>query len=476
MSLTRKIAHNTIVQIICKGGGGILSVIALALITRYLGREGYGAYTTIIAFLQFFGILANLGLITISVQMVSERDDKNEISKIMSNIVTIRLLSAVFFLGLAAVAALFFPYPNVIKIGIALTSFAFLFQMILETVVGVFQKNLRMDKPAIAEFISRVLYVLMVAALMYFKRGILEIMVALNIANFIWLALVLIFSKKFLLIKLSFDWRIWREVLTRAWPIGLSILLNLIYLKADIIILSLYKNQEAVGLYGAPYKLIDALTAFAMMFMGLILPLLASSWAKKDIDRFKKIFQKTFNLIIIVAAPILAGAYLISEEVMIFVAGKDFAESGRILSILSLGAGALFIGALFSHAIVAIDKQKLVIGGYFADAVLSLIGYFIFIPKYSYIGAAWVTVFSEVFIAVFSLIIIYRQTKILPRFFKIFLKSLLATIPMGIAVYYFKNVHVLVLLSLAAAVYAIFILLFRGITREEVREIVKIKS
>jgi len=475
MSLTRKIAHNTIVQIIGKGGGGILSIIALALITRYLGRDGYGTYTTIIAFLQFFGILANLGLITISVQMVSERENKEEIDKVMSNIITLRLLSSAIFLGIAPIVALFFPYPNIIKIGIALTSIAFLFQMILETIVGVFQKNLQMDKPAIAEFSSRVVYVALVVILMYFKRGILDIMIALNIANFVWFVLIFWFSKKFISLKLSFDWAVWKEVIRRAWPIGLSILLNLIYLKADIIILSLYKSQDAVGLYGAPYKLVDALTTFAMMFMGLILPLLASSWAKKDTERFRKIFQKTFNLLIIVVVPMMIGAYLISDRVMTFVAGKDFAESGRILSILSLGAGALFVGALFAHTIVAIDKQKLVIWGYLANAILSLIGYFIFIPKYSYIGAAWVTVFSESFIMIIGLIIIYRQTKILPGFFKIFLKSLLASLLMAIVLYYLKNLQILILMSLAAAVYGASIILFRGITKKEVLEIIKIK-
>ena len=192
-------------------------------------------------------------------------------------------------------------------------------------------------------------------------------------------------------------------------------------------------------------------------------------------ERFRKIFQKTFNLLIIVIVPMITGAYLISDKVMIFVAGKSFAESGRILSILSLGAGALFVGALFAHTIVAIDKQKLVIWGYLIDAILSLIGYFIFIPKYSYIGAAWVTVFSESFIAVIGLVIIYKQTKILPRFMKIFFKSVLASVPMAIILYYFKNLQILLLISLATAVYGGCIILARGITKEEVREIIKIK-
>jgi len=474
MSLTRKIAHNTLIQVIGRGGGGVLSVVALALITRYLGLEGYGIYTTIITFLQVFGILINFGLTIITVQMVSERDEG--IDKVMSNIATLRVTSSLVFFGLAPIIALFFPYPAIIKIGIALTSFAFIFQMLIETIVGIFQKHLQMDKPALAEFISRVIYVGLAAAVIFLHKGILFIMVALNIANFVWLLIILYYASKLVKLKPAFDWTLWKEILRRAWPIGLSIILNLIYLKADVIILSVYKPQTDVGLYGAPYKLIDALTTFAMMFMGLILPILASAWAKNNIERFKAVFQKTFNLVTIFVVPMIVGTYFVAKKIMIFIASADFAGSGKILSILVIGAGGLFVGSLFAHTIVAIDKQKAVIWGYAIDAALSLVGYIIFIPKYSYLGAAWVTVFSEILIAIISLFIVYKYTGILPKFAKIFFKSALAVVPMAAALYFLKDAHAVISLLAGAAIYAGFIILFRGITLAEVKQIIRLKA
>ena len=474
MSLTRKIAHNTIYQIIGRGGAGILAIVGIALITRYFGREGFGIYTTITAFLMFFGIIANFGLTTITVQMISERDDG--ISPIISNIFTLRLFSSIFFLSLAPIVSLFFPYPTIIKVGIALTSFAFLFQMLTETIIGIFQKHLQMYKPAMAEFASRIIFVGLIALFIQLEYGILAMMLVLNIANLIWFIITFYYAKKLVKIRLTFDWSVWRKILKRSWPIGLSIILNLMYLKTDVLILSVFKNQEAVGLYGAPYKLIDAITMFAMMFMGLILPLLAASWAKQNKERFKHIFQKTFNGLIIVVVPMIIGTYFISKKMMILMAGNAFADSGIILSILVLGAGALFVGSLFAHVIVALDKQKMVIWGYAIDAAISLVLYFIFIPKYSYIGAAWVTVFSETLIAIIGLWIIYRVTGILPKFLKIFSKSFLATIPMAVALYYLRELHVVFLMSLATIIYGLFIILFKGVTMKEVKEIAKLKA
>lgn len=474
MSLKRKIALNTIYQMVGRGGGGILAVVGIAFITRYLGREGFGIYTTITAFLMFFGIIVNFGLTTITVQMISERE--NGINKIFNNIFTLRFVSSVFFLSLAPIVSLFFPYPTIIKVGIAVTSVAFLFQMLTEILIGVFQKYLQTHKPAIAEFVSRIFFVILIIVFIKLNYGILAMMIALNIANFLWFLITFLYAKKLIKIQFEFDWKVWQEILKRSWPIGLSIILNLIYLKTDILILSVFKSQEDVGLYGAPYKLVDAITTFAMMFMGLILPLLAASWAQKNIERFKQVFQKTFNLLILVLVPMIVGTFFVSEKIMMLVAGEKFSDSGIILSILVLGAGALFIGSLFAHTIVALDKQKMIIWGYAVDAGLSLIGYFIFIPKYSYLGAAWVTVFSEVLIAIIGLWVIYRVTGILPHTAKIFIKSVLAVLPMALTLYFLRDLNVALLILIAVVIYGIFIILVRGISKAEVLEVVRFKE
>ena len=89
---------------------------------------------------------------------------------------------------------------------------------------------------------------------------------------------------------------------------------------------------------------------------------------------------------------------------IVLIAGEKFRESGYILQILIVATGAIFMGSIFSHAIVALNKQKTVIPAYAFTALIALIGYFIFIPLYSYYGAAWMTVCSEI---VISLIVFF---------------------------------------------------------------------
>jgi O-antigen/teichoic acid export membrane protein len=69
MGLAKKVAHNTLVQIIGKLISTGLGLFSLALITRSIGTAGFGEYTTIYTFLTFFAVIADLGLTLITVQM-----------------------------------------------------------------------------------------------------------------------------------------------------------------------------------------------------------------------------------------------------------------------------------------------------------------------------------------------------------------------------------------------------------------------
>src|SRR3989338_1779513 len=90
---TRVIAHNTIIQIIGKIISVALGLLALGMMTRYLGQEQFGWYITVISFLTFAGILTDFGLIPVSAQMLSE--PKHDKTKLFRNLIGFRLAAAI---------------------------------------------------------------------------------------------------------------------------------------------------------------------------------------------------------------------------------------------------------------------------------------------------------------------------------------------------------------------------------------------
>jgi O-antigen/teichoic acid export membrane protein len=468
MKLSTKIAYNTIIQFISKILSTILGLVAIAIITRYLGRDGYGEYTTIITFLSFFGIIADMGLTLITVQLISKpnADEKN----ILSNLLALRLVSAILFLGIAPLTVIFFPYSNEVKLGVSVTTLAYLCIALNQILVGLFQKNLRMDKVSIAEVASRIFLVIGIIVVYKLDYGLMGIMYATIISSVISFLLHFGFSRSIQKISLKFDFDYWKIVVSKSWPLALTITLNLIYLKTDTLILSVLKPVGDVGIYGAAYKVIDVLITIPFMFAGIILPILTKKWAEKNTADFKNILQRSFDLMVIFAIPLAFGTQLIAKDVMVLVAGQEFAEAGPVLQILILAATLIFLGNMFSHAIIAIDKVKKLFLAYLFTAITSVIGYLIFIPKFSYLGAAWMTIYSETAITLAFVFLIYKYTNFLPHAKTLF-KSILASCIMMISIFFlqkFYTTNLFVIIPTSALSYFLFLYIFQGINKKDI--------
>lgn len=475
MSLVRAVFWNTSVQIAGRAVSTALGLVVLAIMTRSLGPDGFGGYITIISFLQFFGIIVDFGLTLTANRALGEEKSEEANSVFMSNLMTLRLFSALVFLGLAPFVALFFfPYPPEVKQGIFLVVVSFLAIILVQTMVPIFQKKLQMGKVVLSEIFGRLVLLVGVALCAWLNLGLFWIMGAIVLGSVANYSLLYFFTAQIFHLRWSFDFIIWRRVIAMSWPIGISIIFNLVYLKADTIFLSVMRSQTEVGLYGAAYRVLDILTGLAAMFMGLIMPLMAAAWASGDQARFKHLLQRAFDAMSFIALPTIAIGVLLGRPLMSLVAGREFLFSGDILAILIIAMGAVFFSTVFGYAVVVVNKQKLMIWGYALDAVLSLVGYLIFIPKYGVWGAAWVTVFSEALIVILTFIVVARTSHAVPSL-RIFGKAVLAVLVGSLMMFLVREFNWFLAGLLGIAAYGIMLFLTKAVSKKTVQEILSLK-
>lgn len=173
----------------------------------------------------------------------------------------------------------------------------------------------------------------------------------------------------------------------------------------------------------------------------------------------------------IIAVPMVIGAQFTAKRIMVLVAGEEFAPSGQALNILIFAAGIIFLGCMLAHGVIALDKQKKIIIAYIFTAVTSVAGYLIFIPRYSYIGAAWVTLYSELAIAAASLYIVWKYSGFLPNL-NTLAKSLLASALMALFIYSTQNLNLIIVLFLSAIIYFLALYLLKGIAKEDISSLI----
>lgn len=469
MSFTRKVAYNTFIQILGKGLGTVLGLVTLSLMTHYLSAEGFGYYSTIITYLTLFGVMIEFGFQITTLQLFSEK--RYDIERLIGNILSLRVLSAFVAFSLAPILIWFFPYPDEIKWGVVVTLGSFVCITLNQIFIAVLQIHLRMDWASVAEVVGRAVLLGTTALGIYYDCGFLYIMFAIVLGSVINLFINVYAAKRFVRFRFIVDFVIWKDIFSRSWPVGLSIFFNLLYLKADILILSLLRTQSEVGIYGAAYRFLDVLTTIPAMFMGLVLPILRMAWVSNDMEKFKRVFQKSFDFMIILVVPVIVGTIATADKIIHVIAPNEFFPAILVLRILAVALGAIFIGGgLYGYTIISLNKQRSMMFGYGITAIISLILYFIFIPRYSYYGAAGVTIFSEYLISFLIFIVVTRTVKFLPKI-GILIKAIVASFIMYYVIHLFPNLHLFFIILLAMFVYGSSLILLRGVTKETLREV-----
>lgn len=472
-SLNQKIAHNSIIQTIGKAVSVFFGVVALAIMTRYLGPEKFGQYAIVVAFLQFFAIMADIGLMLVATQMISSPNV--DVQKTLNNLFTFRICASIMFFSVALIAVLFFPYSPIIKISVFIFVISFFLLSLIQVLTSLFQKELKIIKVTLADIIGKATIVLFISLAAYFDLGLIGVFIAGIIGTLLNFSYLFFSANKIVKISFAFDFDIWKKIIKKSWPIAISIAFNLVYLKADTIILSLTHTNLDVGIYGFSFRFLEILIMIPTMFMGLILPLLSNYWVAKNFNKFKDTLQMAFNAIIIMAVPMVVGTFFLANKIVVLIAKEDFISAAPVLKIIILASAMVFIGTLYGHTIVALEKQRQMIWAYAITAIISLAAYLIFIPKYSYFGAAWATVFAETLIAIICFWMVVKTTKILPDI-KIFFKALFASGVMAVVLHRFQNQHIILLLPMSIAVYLISLYLLKGFSKELISKIFEIKN
>ena len=178
---------------------------------------------------------------------------------------------------------------------------------------------------------------------------------------------------------------------------------------------------------------------------------------------------------IFIGAPMMIGVAALSEKIMVLVAGNNFAAAGAPLRVLALAVLGLYLGAIFGHTAVAINKQKQTLWIYISSAGLTLLGYLIFIPKFGMSGAAWMTVFSEMFTGTLLFLVVRHYAKESLQFAAAG-KIIFSALVMGGIIWLLREQSLFLLIPIGIAAYGSFVFGLGAISKQTMQEILSFRK
>jgi O-antigen/teichoic acid export membrane protein len=411
MNLARALTTNMAVLTVGKVLTIVMSLVMMILLTRGLEPTGFGFYRSVVAYLGLAGIFSYLGLHLIFVREFS-RDEADQ-PALLGQALGLRLASAAVLLIGAAGLAWLFPYEPVVRWGILLSVPGFIALAAHQLLTGVFQEKLRQGPPVAAEVAGGMLTLALVLGLLQAGAGVVPVLLAFVAGNLLTLAISWRWAFRIVPFRLGADIAVWRTLLVPALPIAAAQILQQAYYKTDIIALSLLQPAAEVGLYSVGRQILDTFVGFALMYTGLVMPLLSRA-AGKDPAAFASHLRNGFDTLAVGAIGAAMVSVAFAQPIAALIGGSAFAAAGPALMALAPLIALYPLCLVCRFAVTALDRQAELLRGYAVAAVLGVASYFVLIPWFGAIGAGIGLLIGELTVFVVALRVLRRAADVGP--------------------------------------------------------------
>lgn len=381
--MLRKPIWNTVVQVFGKILMILISLVTTAVLTRRLGSDVYGAFVLTTSVFLLLDALADFGSRAIGVREASKYPDKKE--EIFEELAGLRLLMANvgFVIGLVIIFS--FKGFEGIKIEALISLLMIFFTSVAGTLEMIFQTKMRLDLKTIMD-VSFPLFFLIIILLFRFNLTLIWVMIFYLLARI----LSLMVGQK--LIKWQMRFKISKVVfwLKELWPMGLYLIIFTSYDRAvDSMMISHFLGLKEVAWYGLSYKIYNSLVQPAYFFVASIFPLLSAS-----LERKKLFFRSLIFIlgVLIIVSPVLS---ILAPWMIGVLGGSDFDPAVMVLRILIFAMIFAYVNHLFGFTLIAKRGQKSILLVGIVCLFFNVLANFVVIPRYGIVGAALVTVYTE---------------------------------------------------------------------------------
>jgi O-antigen/teichoic acid export membrane protein len=383
------IAKNTLYQIFTRGTTSLVGFLITIIIARKFGVLGYGDFTKATSYIALSYLILDFGLNAFFLQYDNPKFKTLFYLRILISLIVFVAINLIVLI-LPYNSSLGTGFSGNVRVEIFIFSFSIFAQSIILSATAIFQKSINYFRYMIGIIIGSLVNLVLVLLFTFLNFSIFFILFAFT-ASSITSALLLIKLTRESIWPLSFDRAFAKEIFIKSFPIGLMLIFNLIYFRVDMFLLSLLAPTKDVGIYGLSYKFFDFLIALPLFLSNAIYPFLIK--AKKEGKDFLSLTKNYFFVFLITSFIIIIPFWFISP--LFNLIKTDFADSIIPFRILLLSLPFFFTTSFLQWILITLDRQKYLMYVYLFSTILNILLNIIFIPQFSYIASATITLASE---------------------------------------------------------------------------------
>lgn len=375
----------------------VLGWSGTVLISRSLSLEQFGQFTLIFTVLGLMSVITDMGIGRIAVSGMLDSSSADPGAFAGTYVVLRATLGAVgYVLVLLVVWAV--GYPAVVLEATAVAGVVILLATPSHALDVVFQARLRMGTVAASHAGGMLAQLALTAAIAAAGGSVLLFTVPAVLCELVVICWKLPLARRLLPLRFRVELRTWRALLREAAPLSLGIGLATVYYRIDTVLLSKLDSFDSVGIYGVAYKFVDVMHFVATAVTIPLLTLLVRAWPA-DLSGYRDALRRGAALLGLLGGLALTGLLGFAGPVTSILYGANYAAGADATRVLALSELLTFFASLALTCLIAAGRHRgyplVMLGGLVLNIGLNLVA----IPRWSYLGAAFATLVTELVVA-----------------------------------------------------------------------------
>jgi O-antigen/teichoic acid export membrane protein len=451
MIQAHQILKNTVALAISRCVERAGTFVLAFFVSRILGASGLGIYSTAMVYYGLVAIAAEMGAGNLLVREIAK--DRAKTSRYLIHLGFLAMVVSVLATALSVVLVPHLGYSRELAASVYVVLLAAtpgILRRIQETVFVAYQR---------VEFITyttlATTFVNLGVCLYLLKRGhgVMSLVAAFVLIQYLINVLYFVFTACYVTkLEWDFNFRFACNLIREIRSFAGSSLLSGFFSRPEILILSLMKNEAAIGFYSAALRLADVWQLIPESYMTNVFPVLSKSYHVAD-QKPQLILDKSIKYLLAASLPLSAGIFVAARPIIHVVYGFGFEPSVVVLRLLAWSIPLACLLAVLWRALVARGQQDLVLRVDMVSTFGRLAAGYWLVSSFSSLGAAMTTLVSLLFHDLLLAAYLRRDgTRV--NLFRLGWRPALAAFGMGILIWPLsRQLQLWVLIPLAAAVY-----------------------
>lgn len=199
--------------------------------------------------------------------------------------------------------------------------------------------------------------------------------------------IVIMLQRRGVALSAPLDRELWRDLLIQVPVVGSITIVNQIYARSDVLLLTWFGTWRDVGLYSAGLRLVDIARTLPMAYSRALYPILSRLYGQHP-GHFTTVMKRSLRQSLLMITPVTMLMSGLSVVVITIFYGPDAVGGATSFAILSCSLIPLAIACVFAQALLAAGRQVIDLRVNLAGAVVSIVANLLLIPRFGAAGAA----------------------------------------------------------------------------------------